>query len=80
MGFFGPRLLSVCYRTFFVGYRLVMHILGRYIKGLVVFGAAVCIRLLGPTLTLMFDKLACLGHIAELGLSQTSCYTQLSIL
>ena len=40
------KLLAVCCKILFVGYGLVKHILGGYARGLVVFGTAVCIRLL----------------------------------
>ena len=46
VGLFGSRLLAMCCRMFFVGYGLVMLILGGYARGLVILSAAVHIRLL----------------------------------
>ena len=46
MALFGPRLLIVCCRVFFAGYTLVMHIPAVCARGLVVFSAALHIRLL----------------------------------
>ena len=40
------KLFAACYRTFFAGYRLIIYALGEYVRGLVVFGAAVHIGLL----------------------------------
>ena len=46
---------------YFAGYGLVVYISGRYARGLVVFGAVVCIRLVGPW-SLKLDNLACLCY------------------
>ena len=48
-------------------YGFAMYILGKYSMGLMVFGAAVWIRLLWPLGILNLDILACLGHMAALG-------------
>ena len=43
-----------------------MHILGNFVKGLVVSSATACVELLGPFGTLCFSILACLGQLAKL--------------
>ena len=42
-----------------------MHILGEFARGLVVSGAAVCIRLLWPSGTLCHNILTCLNQITK---------------
>ena len=44
-----------------------MYVLGGFAKGLVVYGALACIRLLQPSGTLCHNILAFLGQISELG-------------
>ena len=48
---------------------LAIHVLGEYVRELVVTSATAHIRLLLPSQTLGLDILAYLGHIAELGVS-----------
>ena len=54
-----------------------MHVLGKFVKGLVVFGTKGCIRL--PFGTICCDILACLGQLAELGDFWQGSYTQHSV-
>ena len=51
----------------FVEYQLAIFVVSKYVGELVVFGAAVCIRLLQPPRTLNLEILACLGHMTDLG-------------
>ena len=50
------------------GINLAMHVLGDFSKGLVVFGAIACIRLLWPSQTLCCNSLFCLCQLAKLRL------------
>ena len=45
-----------------MGYGLELFVLGKYFRGLVVFGAIVCSRLCRPLGTLSLDVLAYLSH------------------
>ena len=61
------KFIVICSMTFFVGYRLAIHVLREYARGLVVFGAAACSRLLISPGILKHAVLACLGLMVELG-------------
>ena len=64
--FLYPECLLYALACFVWGMDLVMYVLGKYAMGLMVTGAAACIRLLWPPETLQLKILACLGHMAEL--------------
>ena len=74
MAFFASILPAACCRTFFVGYRIAMYVLGKYTRGPVVFGAEELFRLLQPYGTLNLDILPFLGYMAKFSDAWLGCH------